>query len=294
MEARKIRVVALYRHLDETRRQHAQQDLPFPAQHHAPTQFFDGENHACQRCVERRRQSACRTRRYQIVFLHPPEREIVFFTPAAPSRHHRRADLYRRPFAADGRAAHHADEGQRDFEQRLSERNQTGFVHPVGQRQRGQHLRNAAARRIRGETARQPRNQRQAQRQRHPCEPRILPDQPGVGFQRKVSHMCKQERHQRDQCRTGKQESEGGGFAGKAARLPEFVGDAQADKSWNRHVVVQIKRIGKGRLKIRLAGLSRINQVFRRPVGFAASSQPCGNSLPLLIIFSIFQIIMDA
>jgi len=69
--------------------------------------------------------------------------------------------------------------------------------------------------------------------------------------------MCEQERHQRDQCRTGKQEREGGGFAGKAARLPEFVGDAQADKSWERHFVVQIKRIGKGRLKMKFGRLKQ-------------------------------------
>jgi hypothetical protein len=57
--------------------------------------------------------------------------------------------------------------------------------------------------------------------------------------------MCEQERHQRNQCRTGKQESEGGGFAGKAARLPEFVGDTQADKSWERHFVVQMEKLDK-------------------------------------------------
>ena len=132
VEAGKIRVVALNGDLYETGGEHAQKNLPLPAQHDAAPQFLNGENYACQRRVECGCQTARRARRHQIVFLHPFECQTVFFAPRAPRAHHCRADLNGRAFASDGCTEQHAQKGERDFQQCRFEADQPCFLCAVG------------------------------------------------------------------------------------------------------------------------------------------------------------------
>ena len=229
VKARKIRVVALHRHLDKARSQHADKNLPLPAQHHPAPQLFNRKHHPCQRRIKRRRQAARRTGGEQIVFLQALKSQIVFFAPRAPSQHHRRAHLHRRPFAPDRRPREHAQKRERDFQHRLPQLHQPRFLRPVRQRERSEHLRNAAARRVGRKTAREPHNQRQPQRQREPGIPRILLHPVCILLQRPIGHFGKHQRSERHQRRTGQQKSKCRRFARQTLRLHQFVRQLSAE-----------------------------------------------------------------
>ena len=248
--------------LDETGGENAEQDLPLPTQHDFAPEFFNGENHACERGVERGGKPACRACGDKVVFLHAAECEAVFFAPCAPRAHDCRADLDGRSFTPDGRACAHGEEGQRDFEEGFTQADQAGFVGAVGQGEAGEHLRDATAGGVGGETAGNPDDERQPEGQGDPGKPRIFAHQLGVHFQREIRHPGKQEGSQRDQRRTCQQEQKSNAFTRNAAGLADFVRDVVGGR-FGRH---GMRKCGKGRLKRVIAegGLSMCQDSLKR------------------------------
>ena len=114
-EHAEVRVVAGHGNHQEAGRQHADQHQSLPAQHRAPAQLLDGEDHAGQRRVEGRGQPAGRAGCDQFIGVETAQSQATALPEIAPGQHHGRAHLHRRAFAANGGASQHAQKASGTF-----------------------------------------------------------------------------------------------------------------------------------------------------------------------------------
>lgn len=149
----------------------------------------------------------------------------------APGEHHRCADLHRWPFAPNGGADEHGEEGQRDFPQGLPQCHQSSFVHAVRQADGGDNLRDAATGDIGRVFAGEMHQGDETERQHEPRQERPMSRPPGIGFQRPVGEGGEGERGQRNQHGPDEQAGKFQAFARDARGLAQFAVQvvAQAD-----------------------------------------------------------------
>ncbi|MNS55812.1 hypothetical protein D3C72_886560 [compost metagenome] len=114
-EHAEVRVVALHRHHQEARGQHADQHQALPAQHGAAAQLFDGEDDAGKRRIEGSGKPARGAGGDQFIGMEAAQLHATTLPEIAPGQHERGAHLHRRAFAPDRRAGQHAEERQRNL-----------------------------------------------------------------------------------------------------------------------------------------------------------------------------------
>ena len=223
-----IGVVALDGDEDEARRQHAEQQAAFPAQMQAAPQLLNRKNNPGQRRVEGGGETACRAGGDELVRAQAAEGKAVAATIFAPGEHHRRADLYRRPFAPDRSANQHRQKRQRDFPQSMRPGDETLLVRAVGQAECGDDLRDAAARHIRRVLFGKPGEQRHSRRQDEPRRQRPGSRPEAVLVQRIIGKGGEGERGEGDQRRANEQAGELQRLARDARGLAQFLVDEMA------------------------------------------------------------------